>query len=118
MLIARIISAAVSIIPDCDESALSSIGLVPKEMCADLQHFPYPAAYNYWEPLHQLLYPPLPGTSQLGSFKTWEYDPRFAIRSWAYLVQFAPIKWYISLMGYQKVGHDCLSLPLSSARLT
>ena len=33
--------------------------------------------YNYWEPLHYLLH---------GSgFQTWEYAPRFAIRSWAYL---------------------------------
>lgn len=34
--------------------------------------------YNYWEPLHYLLH----GTG----FQTWEYAPRFAIRSWTYLL--------------------------------
>ncbi|KDN39012.1 glycosyltransferase family 22 protein [Tilletiaria anomala UBC 951] len=81
LLIARLISASASIIPDCDET------------------------YNYWEPLHQLLYPPAPASNQLGSFKTWEYDPRFAIRSWAYLIQFTPLKWYTNLTGMSKYQH-------------
>ncbi len=33
--------------------------------------------YNYWEPLHMILY---------GSgFQTWEYSPVYAIRSYAYI---------------------------------
>ena len=48
------VAAAASCVWDCDE------------------------AYNYWEPLHYLLY---------GSgLQTWEYSPRFALRSWAYLM--------------------------------
>ena len=34
--------------------------------------------YNYWEPAHHLLYGP--------GLQTWEYDPRFALRSYFYIV--------------------------------
>lgn len=40
--------------------------------------------YNYWEPLHFLLY----GSGQ----QTWEYAHQFALRSYAYLV---PLQWYV-----------------------
>ncbi len=53
--------------------------------------------------MHQLLFPPLPGTNQRGSFKTWEYDPRYAIRSWGFLLQFVPLKWLSSAIGSNKV---------------
>ena len=35
-------------------------------------------AFNFWEPVHHLLY----GTG----LQTWEYDPRFALRSYLYLL--------------------------------
>ena len=34
--------------------------------------------YNYWEPAHQLLYGQ--------GLQTWEYDPRFALRSYLYIL--------------------------------
>lgn len=52
LLLVRLLCAQYSIIPDCDE------------------------VYNYWEPLHYLLF-------QFG-LQTWEYSPEYAIRSWAY----------------------------------
>ena len=50
----RIASAFYSVINDCDE------------------------IYNYWEPLHLLLFG--------RGFQTWEYSPDYAIRSWLYIV--------------------------------
>lgn len=35
--------------------------------------------FNYWEPLHHLLFP------SDESFQTWEYDKEYSLRSWAYL---------------------------------
>ncbi|CAD5212239.1 unnamed protein product [Bursaphelenchus okinawaensis] len=49
----RVGSAFWSIILDCDET------------------------YNYWEPLHLLLFG--------RGFQTWEYSPEYGIRSWAYI---------------------------------
>ncbi|EQC32299.1 hypothetical protein SDRG_10046 [Saprolegnia diclina VS20] len=54
LAIVRLISALVNIQSDCDE------------------------AYNYWEPLHNLLYG--------HGFQTWEYSPLYALRSYLYLV--------------------------------
>ena len=34
--------------------------------------------YNYWEPAHQLLYGQ--------GMQTWEYDPKFALRSYFYII--------------------------------
>ena len=34
--------------------------------------------YNYWEPLHFLLYG--------DGMRTWEYSAKYAIRSWAYVL--------------------------------
>jgi len=53
LLSARVTSSFFSNISDCDET------------------------FNYWEPLHFLLY----GTG----FQTWEYSPVYAVRSYAYL---------------------------------
>jgi len=36
-------------------------------------------SFNYWEPLHHFLFP------KDDSFKTWEYDGEYALRSWFYL---------------------------------
>uniref|UniRef100_A0A914XWA0 Mannosyltransferase n=1 Tax=Panagrolaimus superbus TaxID=310955 RepID=A0A914XWA0_9BILA len=49
----RIASAFYSVINDCDE------------------------IYNYWEPLHLLLFG--------RGFQTWEYSPEYSIRSWLYI---------------------------------
>ena len=56
--------------------------------------------YNYWEPLHHLLFP------SKTSFKTWEYDSKYALRSWFYLfLHSLPI--YIH-SHWLKVGHAVL----------
>uniref|UniRef100_M4B6B5 Mannosyltransferase n=1 Tax=Hyaloperonospora arabidopsidis (strain Emoy2) TaxID=559515 RepID=M4B6B5_HYAAE len=54
LLFPRAVSALVNPIADCDET------------------------FNYWEPLHYLLY-------RFG-FQTWEYSPDYALRSYLYLV--------------------------------
>ncbi|KAG0150285.1 hypothetical protein CROQUDRAFT_668606 [Cronartium quercuum f. sp. fusiforme G11] len=44
--------------------------------------------FNYWEPTHYLIH---------GSgFQTWEYSPRFAIRSWAYILLHVFPAWIAS----------------------
>ena len=53
LLAVRLLAAASSPIMDCDET------------------------YNYWEPLHYVLY----GSGQ----QTWEYTPQYALRSWTYI---------------------------------
>lgn len=53
-IIARLFSALFLHITDCDET------------------------YNYWEPLHFLLYGK--------GFQTWEYSPEFGLRSYLYLL--------------------------------
>ncbi|PWN34082.1 uncharacterized protein FA14DRAFT_173799 [Meira miltonrushii] len=79
LLIARVMSALYSNITDCDET------------------------YNYWEPLHLLTHPPAPSGISQTPFQTWEYSPQFAIRSWAYIVQYAPIAGTIMrLLGKEK----------------
>ncbi|CEG41893.1 alpha mannosyltransferase [Plasmopara halstedii] len=54
LILPRTVSALLSPIADCDET------------------------FNYWEPLHYLLY-------RFG-FQTWEYSPVYALRSYAYLL--------------------------------
>jgi alpha-1,2-mannosyltransferase len=79
LLIARVISALYSNITDCDET------------------------YNYWEPLHLLTHSPFPFSHSQTPFQTWEYSPQFAIRSWAYIVQYVPIAGTIMrLLGKEK----------------
>jgi len=41
--------------------------------------------YNYWEPAHHLLYGQ--------GLQTWEYDPKFAIRSYLYILVHAIPGW-------------------------
>ncbi|EGD82573.1 hypothetical protein PTSG_03225 [Salpingoeca rosetta] len=68
---ARLCSALFSNISDCDET------------------------YNYWEPLHYLVY---------GSgFQTWEYSPEYALRSYAYLDLHIPVIKAAQAMGLSKV---------------
>lgn len=44
--------------------------------------------YNYWEPLHFLIY---------GSgFQTWEYAPQFALRTYVYIYPLQWISWIVS----------------------
>ncbi|CAN0022760.1 unnamed protein product, partial [Heterosigma akashiwo] len=47
--------------------------------------------YNYWEPLHYLLY----GTG----FQTWEYSPEYALRNYSYLVPFAIVGEFLRTFG-------------------
>lgn len=53
LAVLRLTSASFRVIDDCDE------------------------VYNYWEPLHYLLYG--------YGLQTWEYSPEYAIRSWLYI---------------------------------
>ena len=53
-------------------SKLASITTSPIQDCDEV--------FNYWEPLHYLIYG--------FGFQTWEYVPRFALRSWAFLSLF------------------------------
>ena len=47
--------------------------------------------YNYWEPTHHLLYGQ--------GLQTWEYDPRFALRSYFYLlIHVLPASLYTSII--------------------
>jgi len=63
LLVVRIGAAELAVITDCDE------------------------VFNYWEPLHFLLY---------GSgLQTWEYSPEYALRSYLYLLLFKiPVLWW------------------------
>lgn len=66
--IARLASALVNLIHDCDE------------------------VYNYWEPLHHLLYG--------WGYQTWEYSAEFALRSYWYLdLHYAWLKPWTALLG-------------------
>jgi len=69
IFVARLVAAAVNPIPDCDES------------------------FNYWEPLHFILY-------GYGS-QTWEYDPRYALRSYLYLLFHAAVGFILRLCGVE-----------------
>lgn len=63
-------------------------------------------AFNYWEPLHLLSHPPSSQSAGVQApFQTWEYSPEYAIRSWAYLMQYLPIAgWLPNLMSMEKVS--------------
>ncbi|KAF2617150.1 hypothetical protein F2Q68_00042250 [Brassica cretica] len=76
----RYMSATSNIVHDCDE------------------------VFNYWEPLHYLLYK--------SGFQTWEYSSKFALRSYLYIIfhELAgrPAAWWF---GDDKVSHLlCISL--------
>ena len=72
LFLVRIAGAMYSNIDDCDEgrSSLSFIG--------DLLFNRVLVVYNFWEPLHFL--------EQGYGFQTWELSPKFALRSWAYVL--------------------------------
>jgi alpha-1,2-mannosyltransferase len=78
LLLVRLSAARWSLISDCDES------------------------YNYWEALHLVLFGQ-DGDTATKSFKTWEYDPKFAIRSWAYILPHAAIGWLVKALGASKL---------------
>jgi len=61
LLTVRLAAAVWSFISDCDET------------------------YNYWEPLHFLIYGK--------GFQTWEYSPEFALRSYLYILIHAVPGW-------------------------
>ncbi|GLJ37297.1 hypothetical protein SUGI_0756550 [Cryptomeria japonica] len=75
LIAVRTISARSNLIHDCDE------------------------VFNYWEPLHYLLYK--------SGFQTWEYSSEFALRSYLYIVLHAliaaPASWWFG-MGQGKVA--------------
>ncbi|KAJ7546232.1 hypothetical protein O6H91_08G031300 [Diphasiastrum complanatum] len=75
LMIARYFSATSNLIHDCDE------------------------VFNYWEPLHYLLYK--------SGFQTWEYSSQYALRSYLYLLLHAllvgPAAWWYG-SGAGKVG--------------
>lgn len=103
ILLARVASAMWSGIADCDESERGWRGA--DQVSSSLTHCFLSPAYNYWEPLHLISYPPAPmGTSQM-PFQTWEYSPEYAIRSWAYILQYLPLaSWLPRLLNMDKVG--------------
>lgn len=71
ILIVRLISAFVLPESDCD------------------------ATYNYWEPLHYLIYG--------RGFQTWEYIPDYALRSYAYLGVHGIAAWLAKFAGMSKI---------------
>ncbi|KAI6245041.1 Alpha-1,2-mannosyltransferase alg9 [Erysiphe necator] len=52
--------------------------------------------FNYWEPTHYL--------SHGYGLQTWEYSPKFAIRSWLYIALHALIGSFRKLLPYTKVA--------------
>ncbi|PWN24224.1 hypothetical protein BCV69DRAFT_280119 [Microstroma glucosiphilum] len=78
LLLVRLSAALFSLISDCDET------------------------YNYWEALHLVLFGQ-DGSTATKSFKTWEYDPNFAIRSWAYILPHAAVGWLVKNLGASKL---------------
>ncbi|PWA95009.1 alg9-like mannosyltransferase family [Artemisia annua] len=61
----RYLSATTNIVHDCDE------------------------VFNYWEPLHYLIYK--------SGFQTWEYSSQFALRSYLYIIFHYLVGWPASL---------------------
>ncbi|EPZ33863.1 hypothetical protein ROZALSC1DRAFT_29775 [Rozella allomycis CSF55] len=52
--------------------------------------------YNYWEPLHFLLFGK--------GMQTWEYSPNFALRSYLYLGIYKIVGSFLSVTGLSKMG--------------
>lgn len=46
--------------------------------------------YNYWEPAYQLLYG--------HGLQTWEYDPKFALRSYLYIMMHLVPAWVYAII--------------------
>ncbi|CAO3593897.1 unnamed protein product [Absidia cylindrospora] len=51
--------------------------------------------FNYWEPVHYLL--------EGYGFQTWEYSPRYSIRSWAYIFIYAFFGFFAQLISSTKL---------------
>jgi len=88
LLLIRVSGAMYSNINDCDEgTALFHIVELPLTFLSDL-------VFNFWEPLHFL--------DQGYAFQTWELSPKFALRSWAYIL----LHWIPARMGKFFVAGD------------
>lgn len=76
LLSLRLSASLFSLISDCDET------------------------FNYWEALHLILFGSQTDSrgGRTRSFETWEYDPEYAIRSWAYIFVHASVGWVIKMM--------------------
>lgn len=72
LFLVRIAGAMYSNINDCDEGGSSLLQCV--SFCIDRVFL----VYNFWEPLHFL--------GQGYGFQTWESSPKYALRSWAYIL--------------------------------
>lgn len=46
--------------------------------------------FNYWDPLHYLVYG--------HGLQTWEYDPKFALRSYTYLLFHGVPAWFYNIL--------------------
>lgn len=84
LLLVRLSAALYATIADCDET------------------------FNYWEAVHLVLFG---GRDEAGrrtrSFETWEYDPEYAIRSWAYVLVHAAVGWVAKAgLGVGKVSRQ------------
>lgn len=79
-----------------DDSVLLSLALV-RSVGAALNHIDdCDEVFNYWEPLHYLLY---------GSgMQTWEYAPQYALRTYAYLAPFVIVGKVLAFCGVDKLG--------------
>ncbi|PWY97947.1 hypothetical protein BCV70DRAFT_202433 [Testicularia cyperi] len=79
LIIIRVSSAMYRSIKDCDET------------------------FGYWDPLHLLTFSTTAGAGQSSvPFQTWEYAPQFAIRSWAFVLQFFPLARSLAFLGVGK----------------
>ena len=76
LVAARLTSAALNFVHDCDE------------------------VYNYWEPLHYIMY---------GSgMQTWEYSAQYALRCWLYLLLHAAVMAPVAaVVGAGRGGPRC-----------
>ena len=88
-LLLRLCGAALNIVHDCDE------------------------VYNYWEPLHRLLY----GFGK----EPWEYSPQYALRSYLYIILHwvfaAPLSWVFGSAVYKVLvfyGLRCVFATISA----
>jgi hypothetical protein len=79
LMAVRAFSALFNIVHDCDE------------------------VYNYWEPLHFVIY---------GSgMQTWEYSSQYALRSFFYLILHALIVWPLILVVGNERGESVVQMP-------
>lgn len=92
-----------SVTADCDEGELSPYTYLAVifYLFNCLRRSGCCPVYNYWEPLHFILYG--------DGFRTWEYSPIYAIRSWAYLLlHAAPARLFLHVNPTDKVRQSPL----------